>query len=206
MDNRGTGDRRRARLETHPGASEHVSTRSEDPLLDRLTFHKRSQHASESIGKYYAHLKILYIWCGFDLDMSYGCLQGGCNGKEELVCKGCGEVEDIDARFRQRTLRDQLIFGLQDQTMQEEVLKGKPGDLTLNKGYLQVAQGVNQVAGQDPKQGDTSGGQERGTLWRSGRQEEVKLQARQAGERQQQQWGDWWQRWWQDPRRRQDHH
>ncbi len=30
-------------------------------------------------------------------------------------------------------LRDRLIFGLQDQTMQKEVLKEKLGDLTLNR-------------------------------------------------------------------------
>ena len=29
------------------------------PLLDRLNFHERSQHASEIVDKYYAHLQIL---------------------------------------------------------------------------------------------------------------------------------------------------
>ncbi len=49
------------------------------------------------------------------------------------MCNGCGEEVDMDSRFRQRTLRDRLIFGLQDQTMQKEVLKEKLGDLTLNR-------------------------------------------------------------------------
>ncbi len=93
------------------------------PLLDRLTFHERSQHALESVDKYYANLQILYDSCGFDLDISYRC----------LVCNNCGEAVDIDSRFRQWTLRDRLIFGLEDQTMQKEVLKEKLGDLTLNR-------------------------------------------------------------------------
>ncbi len=103
------------------------------PLLDRLTFHERSQHASESVDKYYANLQILYDSCGFDLDISYRCLRGGYNGEVVLVCNNCGEAVDIDSRFRQWTLRDRLIFGLEDQTMQKEVLKEKLGDLTLNR-------------------------------------------------------------------------
>ncbi len=31
------------------------------------------------------------------------------------MCNDCGEAVDIDSRFRQRTLRDRLIFGLEDQ-------------------------------------------------------------------------------------------
>ncbi len=38
------------------------------PLLDRLTFHEQSQHASELVDKYYANLQISYDSCGFDLD------------------------------------------------------------------------------------------------------------------------------------------
>ncbi len=103
------------------------------PLLDRLNFHDRSQFASESVEKYYAHLQILYDSCGFDLDMNYKCGQGGCNGEVRLVCNTCREDVDINARFRQRTLRDRLIFGLHDQDMQREVLKERLTDLTLNR-------------------------------------------------------------------------
>ncbi len=107
------------------------------PILDRLTFHERrsSQHASECVDKYryYANVKIWYDSCGFDLDISYRCLHGGCNGKVALVCNDCGEAVDIGSRFRQWTLRDRLIFGLQDQSMQKEVLKEKLGDLTLHQ-------------------------------------------------------------------------
>ncbi len=99
-------------------------------LLDRLNFHERSQHASESVDKYYAHLQILYDSCGFDLDMHYNCGREGCDGQVRLRSNTCREV-DIDARFRQRTLRDRLIFGLHDQTMQKEVLKEKLRDLPL---------------------------------------------------------------------------
>ncbi len=97
------------------------------PILDRLTFHERSQHASECVDKYryYANVQISYDSCGFDLDISYRCLHGRFNGKVALVCNECGEAVDIGSRFRQWTLRDRLIFGLQDQTMQKEVLKEK---------------------------------------------------------------------------------
>ncbi len=103
------------------------------PLLDRLNFHDRSQFASESVDKYYAHLQILYDSCWFDLDMNYKCGQGGCNGEVRLVCNTCREAVDINARFRQRTQRDRLIFGLHDQDMQREVLKERLTDLTLNR-------------------------------------------------------------------------
>ncbi len=102
-------------------------------LLDRLNFHDRSQFALESVDKYHAHVQNPYDSCGFDLDMNYECGQGGCNGEVRLVCHTCGEDVDINARFRQRTLRERLIFGLHDQDMQREVLKERLTDLTLNR-------------------------------------------------------------------------
>ncbi len=63
--------------------------------------------------------------------MHYNCGREGCNGQVRLRCDACRVDVDIDARFRQRTLRDCLIFGLHDQTMQKEVLIEKLGDLTL---------------------------------------------------------------------------
>ncbi len=61
--------------------------------------------------------------------MSYRCEQKGCSGRIRLVSSTCREDIDIDARLGQRTLQDRLIFLLQDQTMQREVLKEKLNDL-----------------------------------------------------------------------------
>ncbi len=125
-----TGGRRCPRQERVERMSVYLRDQR-SPFLYHLNFHERSQPASESVDKYYAHLQILYDSCGIDLDMHHNCGREGCDGQVRLTCNSCREDVDIDARFRQRTLRDRLIFGLHDQTMQKEVLKEKLGDLLL---------------------------------------------------------------------------
>ncbi len=102
------------------------------PVLERLNFNDRSQFASESVDKYYAHVQILYDSCGFYLGINYKCGQGRCNGKVRPVCNLCGEDVNINARFPQKTLRYRLLFGLNDRTCRE-VLKERLTDLTLNR-------------------------------------------------------------------------
>ncbi len=126
------------------------------------------------------------------------------------MCNDCGEAVDIDSRFRQRTLRDRLIFGLEDQTMQKEVLKEKLGDLSLNRTREICRSYEGSTKTHDKMQNkEIRHVSKKETLWRSSRrQEDVKLQAGQDWRRQQH-WRRCRPRWWSRKgasRRGQNHH
>ena len=99
--------------------------RRRNPLLDRKDFFGRMQGEGETVDHYVAALIRIHDRCAFEADT-------------EGQCSQCGNACDHSGRLKDSRLRDQLICGLRDPSMQRRVLLEEfSASLTLTR-VLQV--------------------------------------------------------------------
>ena len=85
--------------------------RHKNPILDRIAFNKRTQHDGEQVDSYHAALCILEDNASHQMDSK---------------CDSC-------KRTQEERIRDQIITGLNDPTVQAAVLEVRFEELTLEK-------------------------------------------------------------------------
>ena len=91
-----------------------------NPLINCKLFHSRDQHAHETIDQHYAES----VW------LDNACAHEDAN----LVCASCSQPCGHAGHLRDTRLRDCLICGLADKTIQQRVLAEECSqDLDLNK-------------------------------------------------------------------------
>ena len=105
-----------------------------NPLLDRKDFFGRNQEEGENIDQYVASLVRIDNRCAYEDDI-------------QTCCTQCGRAGDHSGRLKERRIRDRLIFGLRDPSMQQRVLLEDFGqNLTLDR-VLQVCKAHESSSG-----------------------------------------------------------
>jgi len=89
-----------------------------NPLLDRRAFIQRNQRTGEKVDAYHAALR--------ELD-------DNANYAETIACQSCGGDSGVAAFAKEERLRDRIICGLADPSIQAEALKIPFNELTLER-------------------------------------------------------------------------
>jgi hypothetical protein len=92
--------------------------RHRNPILDRRDFLQRNQHPGESVDHYHAALRMI---------------DDNCSYEENPVCPDCNQPTGAAEAAREERIRDRIISGLADASIQSEVLKVPFDDLTLEQ-------------------------------------------------------------------------
>ena len=100
---------------------QHLSTylrRLRNPLLDRKDFYERKQAVTQKVDQFYAALQIIYDSCGWN---------------DNPNCSMCNAPCGHGQALRNERLRDRIICGLHDETMQQKVFERDIDALTLDE-------------------------------------------------------------------------